>query len=155
MIEKLGSHGAPLAAGLLQRIGELCAGGDEAAAAGHAAINDALVLAAQNALGAAMRSLGPETVLAALPLNLAEGLAGTAEARTWLLPLLRMHVRGARLGYWGKVLLPMARELGSRAATAARWAVLLCCHRLPACCLLSTFPACASGCLKRIIVKAL
>lgn len=68
----------------------------------------------------ALQALGPEAVLAALPLNLAEGLAGTGEARTWLLPLLRMHVRGARLGYWGKVLLPLARELGARAAAAAR-----------------------------------
>ena len=122
MIEKLGSRGAPLAAGLLERIGELCAGGDEAAAAGQASTDDTVVLAAQNALGAAMRGLGPETVLAALPLDLAKGLAGVGEARTWLLPLLRMHVRGVRLGYWGKVLLPMARELGAQAAAATRWA---------------------------------
>jgi ribosomal RNA-processing protein 12 len=121
MIEKLGQLGAPLASGLLERLGELCAGGDEAAAAGGgSAADDALVAAAQDALGSAMRTLGPETVLAALPLNLAEGLAGTVEARTWLLPLLRIHVRGARLGYWGKVLLPLARDLGARAATAAR-----------------------------------
>ena len=120
MIEKLGAGGAPLAAGLLERIGELCAGGDEAAGE-EQPVDDALLLAAQDALGAALRSLGPETVLATLPLNLQEGLAGAGEARTWLLPLLRMHVRGARLGYWGKVLLPLARELGSRAAAAARW----------------------------------
>ncbi|PRW60392.1 ARM repeat superfamily [Chlorella sorokiniana] len=119
MIERLGAQGAPLAGGLLERIGELCAGGDEAAAASGGAIDDALLLVAQNALGQAMQALGPEAVLAALPLNLAEGLAGTGEARTWLLPLLRMHVRGARLGYWGKVLLPLARELGARAAAAA------------------------------------
>ncbi|PSC74246.1 ARM repeat superfamily [Micractinium conductrix] len=118
MIEKLGAGGAPLAAGLLERIGELCAGGDEAAGE-EQPVDDALLLAAQDALGAALRSLGPETVLATLPLNLQEGLAGAGEARTWLLPLLRMHVRGARLGYWGKVLLPLARELGSRAAAAA------------------------------------
>lgn len=174
MIERLGAQGAPLAGGLLERIGELCAGGDEAAAASGGAIDDALLLVAQNALGQAMQvrlgvvtswrqarvlwlvtcacktswragwrlmltcsvvlaaptssslllralqALGPEAVLAALPLNLAEGLAGTGEARTWLLLLLRMHVRGARLGYWGKVLLPLARELGARAAAAAR-----------------------------------
>ena len=106
-------------------IGELCAGGDDAAAAGEQAVDDQLLLAAQNALGAAMLSLGPETVLAALPLNLVEGLAGTAEPRTWLLPLLRIHVRSARLGYWGKVLLPLARELGTRAAAAARWVGML------------------------------
>ncbi len=120
MLEKLGAGGAPLAAGLLERIGELCSGGEQAAEQ-EAGVDDALLLAAQNALGAAMRSLGPETVLAALPLNLAEGLAGRGEARTWLLPLLRMHVRGARLGYWGRVLLPLARDMGVRAAAAARW----------------------------------
>ncbi|KAL4855011.1 RRP12-like protein [Chlorella vulgaris] len=117
MIEKLGGVGAPLATGLLEQIGELCAGGDDAAAAG--AVDDSLLLAAQDALGAATRALGPETVLAALPLNLSQGLAGSGEARTWLLPLLRLHVRGTRLGYWGKVLLPQARELGARAAAAA------------------------------------
>jgi ribosomal RNA-processing protein 12 len=119
MIEKLGSQGAPLAAPLLERIGELCAGGDDAAAEGRAA-DDALLLRAQEALGAALRALGPGAVLAVLPLNLAQGLAGTGEARTWLLPLLRMHVRGAHLGYWGRVLLPQARELGAHAAAAAR-----------------------------------
>lgn len=129
MLEKLGARGAPLAAGLLERLGELCAGGDEAAEQDRV-VDDAVVLAAQDALGAAMRSLGPETVLAALPLNLAEGLAGSGEARTWLLPLLRMHVRGARLGYWGKVLLPLAREMGSRAAAAARCAGAGCCALL-------------------------
>ena len=77
----------------------------------------------QSMFAPALQALGPEAVLAALPLNLAEGLAGTGEARTWLLPLLRMHVRGARLGYWGKVLLPLARELGARAAAAARSAM--------------------------------
>ena len=120
MIEKLGLRGAGLAAGLLERIGELCAGADDAAAAGQQAMDEQLLLVAQNALGAAMRSLGPETVLAALPLNLSEGLAGTGEARTWLLPLLRMHVHSGRLSYWGKVLLPLAREMGNRATAAGR-----------------------------------
>jgi hypothetical protein len=137
MIEKLGGVGAPLATGLLEQIGELCAGGDDAAAAG--AVDDSLLLAAQDALGAAMRALGPETVLAALPLNLSQGLAGSGEARTWLLPLLRLHVRGTRLGYWGKVLLPQARELGARAAAAARCVSWLldgwhCCCLSASCC---------------------
>ena len=55
MIERLGAHGAPLAGGLLERIGELCAGGDEAAAASGGAVDDALLLVAQNALGQAMQ----------------------------------------------------------------------------------------------------
>lgn len=45
-----------------------------------------------------------------LPLRITEGLEGTAEPRTWLLPLLRKYVRHARLAYWHKV----RRCLGSR-----------------------------------------
>ena len=41
-----------------------------------------------------------------------------AEARPWLLPLLRQHVRGASLGFWAAQLLPLARALGKRAAAA-------------------------------------
>lgn len=55
MIERLGAQGAPLAGGLLERIGELCAGGDEAAAAAGGAVDDAVLLVAQNALGQAMQ----------------------------------------------------------------------------------------------------
>jgi ribosomal RNA-processing protein 12 len=38
-----------------------------------------------------------------------QGFSGRAEARTWLLPLMRQHVTGANLGYWGSVLLPTGR----------------------------------------------
>jgi ribosomal RNA-processing protein 12 len=31
--------------------------------------------------------------------------------RTWLLPLIRRHVRGSKLAYWGKALMPTARDL--------------------------------------------
>ena len=56
--------------------------------------------------------------LQALPLNL--GAVGTAaaaaggEPRTWMLPLLRRHVRGSEIGFWGKELLPLARTLAAR-----------------------------------------
>ena len=36
-----------------------------------------------------------------------------------MLPLLRQHVRGARLGFWAGELMPLARRLGARAAAAA------------------------------------
>ena len=50
-----------------------------------------------------------------------QGQAGSEgpQARTWLLPLLRHHVNGAPLGFWGTSLLPMARALGNRGAEAA------------------------------------
>ena len=79
------------------------------------------------------RCLGPRAVLAVLPLNIKEGLAGTASPRTWLLPLLRKHVRGAQLSYWGAHLLPLAKELGARAAaasTAGQKTLALSCHTL-------------------------
>jgi hypothetical protein len=91
--------------------------------------------AAEAALGVAVRWLGPEAVLAALPLQLKEGIDGTAEPRTWLLPMLRRHVRGARLGYWTAALLPLARALGGRAAAAAAAGdklLALHCHTLEA-----------------------
>jgi ribosomal RNA-processing protein 12 len=59
-------------------------------------------------------------VLAVLPLNLREGLDGSGEARTWLLPMIRRHVRGARLDYWHRSLMPLAKQLGARAAAAGK-----------------------------------
>lgn len=128
VLQRLGRRGAPLAHGLVARIGQLCAGAadldsdqdndeeqDEAMDEEHR-----VVAAAQSTLGIALRTLGPETVLEVLPLHLHEGLAGTEEARTWLLPLLRQHVRHARVGYWVEVLLPLARSMGAQAAAAAK-----------------------------------
>lgn len=72
-------------------------------------------------------------MLAALPLQLAQGLAGDAEARTWLLPALRRHVRGAPLSVWASLLLPDARAMGAAAAAASaagRKAAAVACHTL-------------------------
>ena len=52
-------------------------------------------------------------------LSMPQGLNGSGEARTWLLPLLRSHVSGARLAFWASELLPAARLCGRRAAAAA------------------------------------
>ena len=63
--------------------------------------------------------------LQALPLNLASvgtvaaappssASASAPEARTWMLPLLRRHVRGSEIGFWGRSLLPLARTLAAR-----------------------------------------
>lgn len=65
------------------------------------------------------RCLGPQQVLEVLPLQLIEGLTGTAEARTWLLPALRKHVSGSQLAYWAQSLLPMAKQMAGLAATAS------------------------------------
>lgn len=49
-----------------------------------------------------------------------QGINGSGEARTWLLPLVRQHTRGARLDYWGNKMLPMARVCGGLAAAAEK-----------------------------------
>lgn len=73
LLERLGPQGAPLAGRLLELLGELCAGvfdvGAEEAGAGHSGY----AAAAEQALGMALRALGPEAVLKVLPLNLKEG----------------------------------------------------------------------------------
>ena len=73
-MEKLGSSGAPLAEGLLLRLGELCAGASDAAEEGADEASDKVSLAAQNALGQGIRSMGPSAVLAVLPLGLVQVL---------------------------------------------------------------------------------
>ncbi len=73
LLERLGSEGAPLAEGLLLRLGEMCAGASDAAEEGMGEEGSHKVpLAAQNALGQAIRSMGPQPVLQVLPLGLVE-----------------------------------------------------------------------------------
>lgn len=50
----------------------------------------------------------------------AQGINGSGEARTWLLPLVWQHTRGAQLRYWGSNLLPAARACGGLAAAAEK-----------------------------------
>lgn len=124
LIENVGRDGAFLSSGLLTRIGEICTGGDDLHAGTEGVATDwdedteRVLVAAQDALGVALRVFGPEHVLDVLPLMLEEGLVGKEQARTWLLPLLRMHVRNARIGYWMEAMFPLARRLGGRAAHA-------------------------------------
>lgn len=79
------------------------------------------------------RCLGPEVVLEVLPLQLLEGVAGTSEARTWLLPALRKHVSGTQLAYWAQHLLPLAKQMAAltaRASTAGQKGKAAACHAL-------------------------
>ena len=74
LLQKLGSPGAPLAEGLLLRLGEMCAGASDAAEE-EAALDQATsrdALAAQTALGQGIRSMGPQAILQVLPLGLVE-----------------------------------------------------------------------------------
>ncbi|KAK9815144.1 hypothetical protein WJX73_008694 [Symbiochloris irregularis] len=137
LLQSLGSvpSGALLAPPLISRLGDLCAGaadsaeavqnpalaavlGDGEAAEEASGGGDGIASKAEAAMGAAIAALGPEAVLAVLPLNLIEGLAGTAEPRTWLIPILNSYVQQARLQFWFQQILPLARVLGEASAKA-------------------------------------
>ncbi|XP_071604607.1 RRP12-like protein isoform X3 [Heliangelus exortis] len=67
------------------------------------------------AVGAAVSTMGPEVILEAVPLEI-DGKEETLDfPRSWLLPVLRDHVRGARLGFFTSYFLPLAATLKSRA----------------------------------------
>ena len=72
LLERLGSEGAPLAEGLLLRLGDMCAGASDAAEEGFGEASDKVALAAQDALGQGIRAMGPQAVLHVLPLGLLE-----------------------------------------------------------------------------------
>ncbi|KFP71870.1 RRP12-like, partial [Acanthisitta chloris] len=67
------------------------------------------------AVGAAVSTMGPEVLLEAVPLEI-DGKEETLEfPRSWLLPVLRDYVQGARLGFFTSYFLPLAAALKSRA----------------------------------------
>lgn len=123
LIERLGREKISLADGILLRLGELCAGGNELADelaeyGGTSEDEERVMLAAQNALGRALVTIGPEPILSILPLRIEEGLAGSDESRTWMIPLLKIHVRESHIEYWLDELMPLAKKMGLRAAGA-------------------------------------
>lgn len=126
LINKLGSLKLPaLATPLLEQLGALAAGAFDAQEDGGTRTDIPSAASAQHgpaveaALGSALRALGPPAVLAVLPLNIKAALDGRGEPRTWMLPLMRKHVRGAQLGYWAQALMPLAVALGQRSAAAS------------------------------------
>ncbi|XP_023785501.1 RRP12-like protein isoform X2 [Cyanistes caeruleus] len=67
------------------------------------------------AVGAAVSTMGPEVLLEAVPLEI-NGKEETLDfPRSWLLPVLRDNVQGARLGFFTSHFLPLAAALKSRA----------------------------------------
>ncbi|XP_062352391.1 RRP12-like protein isoform X3 [Cinclus cinclus] len=67
------------------------------------------------AVGAAVSTMGPEVVLETVPLEI-NGKEETLDfPRSWLLPVLRDNVQGARLGFFTSYFLPLAAALKSRA----------------------------------------
>ncbi|XP_064418948.1 RRP12-like protein [Latimeria chalumnae] len=67
-----------------------------------------------DAVGAAVESMGPEIVLQAIPLE----INGTEDnfdfPRSWLIPVIRDHVKNAELGFFSRYFLPLAATLKNR-----------------------------------------
>ncbi|XP_067909346.1 RRP12-like protein [Heterodontus francisci] len=72
------------------------------------------------AVGMAVESMGPETVLQAIPLQ----IDGTEERfdfpRSWLVPVIRDHVKNTKLGFFNQYFLPLAANLKNRALELAQ-----------------------------------
>ena len=118
LISGLGRTGAPLASSLVEKIGELCAGVDDIIAASDSIESSRIAEVAQNTLGVCIQSLGPETVLERLPLEIEEALDGQAEGRTWMIPLLKMYMKGGRMAFWMSDIYPLIVRLGARCKAA-------------------------------------
>lgn len=114
LISRLGRNGSVLAAGLIQRIGQLCAGVDDVMAASDEIEVSRITEIAQSTLGVCIRSLGPDVVLENLPLDIEEALDGKAEGRTWLIPLLKLHMRGGEVSFWLTDIYPLIQSIESR-----------------------------------------
>uniref|UniRef100_A0A1D5RJB4 Ribosomal RNA processing 12 homolog n=1 Tax=Macaca mulatta TaxID=9544 RepID=A0A1D5RJB4_MACMU len=76
--------------------------------------------ALDQAVGAAVTSMGPEVVLQAVPLEI-DGSEETLDfPRSWLLPVIRDHVQETRLGFFTTYFLPLANTLKSKAMDLAQ-----------------------------------
>uniref|UniRef100_A0A8C7EVH6 Ribosomal RNA processing 12 homolog n=1 Tax=Neovison vison TaxID=452646 RepID=A0A8C7EVH6_NEOVI len=76
--------------------------------------------ALDQAVGAAVASMGPEVVLEAVPLEI-DGSEETLDfPRSWLLPVIRDHVRETRLGFFTSYFLPLATTLKNKATDLAQ-----------------------------------
>uniref|UniRef100_A0A3Q3K3T3 Uncharacterized protein n=1 Tax=Monopterus albus TaxID=43700 RepID=A0A3Q3K3T3_MONAL len=67
------------------------------------------------AVGGAVESMGPEVVLGAVPLNITGYEDDLEFPRSWLVPVIRDHVKSARLGFFTSYFLPLATTLKQRA----------------------------------------
>ncbi|KAJ8418157.1 hypothetical protein AAFF_G00138660 [Aldrovandia affinis] len=67
------------------------------------------------AVGGAVESMGPEVVLAAVPLQITGAQDDMEFPRSWLIPVIRDHVKNTRLAFFTSYFLPLAATLRSRA----------------------------------------
>ncbi|XP_041866150.1 RRP12-like protein [Melanotaenia boesemani] len=66
------------------------------------------------AVGGAVESMGPEVVLAAVPLNITGHDDDLEFPRSWLVPVIRDHVKNTHLGFFTSYFLPLAFTLKQR-----------------------------------------
>ncbi|XP_070833276.1 RRP12-like protein [Chaetodon trifascialis] len=67
------------------------------------------------AVGGAVESMGPEVVLGAVPLNITGYEDDLEFPRSWLVPVIRDHVKNTHLGFFTSYFLPLASTLKQRA----------------------------------------
>uniref|UniRef100_A0A8C7YIL2 Ribosomal RNA processing 12 homolog n=1 Tax=Oryzias sinensis TaxID=183150 RepID=A0A8C7YIL2_9TELE len=67
------------------------------------------------AVGGAVESMGPQLVLAAVPLNITGQNDDMEFPRSWLIPVIRDHVKNTNLGFFTSYFLPLASTLKQRA----------------------------------------
>ncbi|XP_074532460.1 RRP12-like protein [Halichoeres trimaculatus] len=67
------------------------------------------------AVGGAVESMGPEVVLGAVPLNITGYEDDLEFPRSWLVPVIRDHVKNTQLGFFTSYFLPLASTLKQRA----------------------------------------
>ncbi|XP_047458867.1 RRP12-like protein [Mugil cephalus] len=67
------------------------------------------------AVGGAVESMGPEVVLGAVPLNITGYDDDLEFPRSWLVPVIRDHVKNTNLGFFASYFLPLASTLKQRA----------------------------------------
>ncbi|XP_061545527.1 LOW QUALITY PROTEIN: RRP12-like protein [Phycodurus eques] len=67
------------------------------------------------AVGGAVESMGPEVVLGVVPLNITGDDDDLDFPRSWLVPVIRDHVKNTHLGFFTSYFLPLASTLKQRA----------------------------------------
>uniref|UniRef100_A0A8D0CU37 Ribosomal RNA processing 12 homolog n=1 Tax=Sander lucioperca TaxID=283035 RepID=A0A8D0CU37_SANLU len=67
------------------------------------------------AVGGAVESMGPQVVLGAVPLNITGYDDDLEFPRSWLVPVIRDHVKNTHLGFFASYFLPLASTLKHRA----------------------------------------
>ncbi|KAG9275329.1 RRP12-like protein [Astyanax mexicanus] len=78
------------------------------------------------AMGAAVESMGPQVVLSAVPLQIT-GIDDDMEfPRSWLIPVIRDHVKNTQLSYFTSYFLPLASTLKQKAEELEKSGQKLC-----------------------------